>query len=401
MSDSKTALVIGGGVIGLSTAYHLARKKFGRVILLEKEKVGDGASSRAGGIITGLLWTETGVEARKISLARYQDLSEELKEFGYRFENVGCLNLFDNLSWQERLPLLPLYDRHAVPYETLNPAEIRYRWPQLTPSEDLIGLYDPLGGYSEPDDYLPALAAGCRAQGVDIREGEMVERILVKNGEVGGVETKSGSIWADVVICTVHSWTLQLLSSIDWHPPIKSFVHQRYVSTRLEKPAEIPAINANPYEGYIRPAAGQRLLAGGETPERIPFKVPSLDYRMDGLAPPPDLERHLFENMLRLYPELSNSKWDSSHIGLLSFSLDEEPILGEAPHIKNLFIGVSFHSGGFAYNPAAGLLLAELVNDKKTQINIDAFSPARFNPQEANRFSIEPFEESSKTQRRH
>ena len=229
----------------------------------------------------------------------------------------------------------------------------------------------------------------------------MVERILVKNGEAYGVETKSGSITADVVICTVHSWTLQLLSLIGWQPPIKSFVHQRYVSSRLEKPAEIPAINANPYEGYIRPATGQRLLAGGETPERIPFKVPSLDYRMDGLTAPPDLERHLFENMVRLYPELSSSKWDSSHIGLLSFSLDEEPILGESPHIKNLFVGVSFHSGGFAYNPAAGVLLAELVNDGKTQINIDAFSPARFNPQEANRFFIEPVEESSGTRRRH
>ena len=86
---STTTIIIGGGVIGLSTAYQLARKKVGKVILLEKGPVGDGSSSRAGGIITGLLWSETGVLARKISLALYRELSEDLP--GYRFGDVGSL----------------------------------------------------------------------------------------------------------------------------------------------------------------------------------------------------------------------------------------------------------------------------------------------------------------------
>ena len=92
---STTAIIIGGGVIGLSTAYHLARKGFGKIMLLEKGSVGDGSSSRAGGIITGLLWSETGVLARKISLALYRELSANLP--GYRFGDVGGLNLFDPL----------------------------------------------------------------------------------------------------------------------------------------------------------------------------------------------------------------------------------------------------------------------------------------------------------------
>jgi glycine/D-amino acid oxidase-like deaminating enzyme len=74
----------------------------GPVTLLEKEVIGDGASSRAGGIITDLLWSRTGIEARKISLALYGELSEELAEYGYRFQNVGCLNLFDVQDWAER-----------------------------------------------------------------------------------------------------------------------------------------------------------------------------------------------------------------------------------------------------------------------------------------------------------
>ena len=88
-----TAVIIGGGVIGLSTAYHLARRKFGKVILFDKGPVGDGSSSRAAAIITGLLWSETGVMARKRSLELYRELSRELD--GYRFHDVGALNLFD------------------------------------------------------------------------------------------------------------------------------------------------------------------------------------------------------------------------------------------------------------------------------------------------------------------
>ena len=86
----NTAIIIGGGVIGLSTAYHLALRNFGRIILLEKGVVGDGSSSRAAGGITGLLWTDTGVAARKISLARFRELSDELD--GYRFQiRNGCV----------------------------------------------------------------------------------------------------------------------------------------------------------------------------------------------------------------------------------------------------------------------------------------------------------------------
>src|SRR3954471_560069 len=122
---TATAIIIGSGVIGLSTAYHLARKNFGKIIVVEKGSVGDGSSSRAAGIITGLLWSDTGVLARKLSLQRYRELSEELP--GYRFQDVGCLNLFDPPSWPEREKLFPLYDHQDVSYEILTASEIHAR----------------------------------------------------------------------------------------------------------------------------------------------------------------------------------------------------------------------------------------------------------------------------------
>ena len=152
MTATSKVIVIGGGVIGLSTAYHLARKRFGRVVIFDKGPVGDGSSSRAAGIITDLLWSEPGVRARKKSLELYRELSQELA--GYRFQDVGCLNLFDAPSWKERERLLPLYTSLSVPYEILDGPEMRRRWPDLDP-----------GGECEPTPRVRPAGDGRPASG--------------------------------------------------------------------------------------------------------------------------------------------------------------------------------------------------------------------------------------------
>ncbi len=371
-------IIIGGGVIGLSTAYHLARKGVKRVVLLEKDQIGAGSSSRAGGIITGLLWTKTGIEARKISLALYQDLSVELGDYGYQFQAVGCLNLFDPGDWSEREKLLPLYADSAVPYEVIDAAEIHYRWSELTPDADIVGLFDSLGGYSEPDQYVPALAQRCRDMGVDIREGQQVTDFLLRKGRVSGVITATEHIEAVIVVCTIHAWTLRLLAQQNRQLPIKSFIHQRYTTTPLVASINIPAVNANPQGSYFRPAAGNRILAGIETADRSEYLVPSPDFRMSELSAAVELKDELRQNLVPLLPGLEMTTWESESVGLIAFSLDGEPILGKVPGLSGLLVGTAFHSGGFAYNPVAGQLLAELVVDNQTSIKIDAFAPDRF-----------------------
>ena len=196
-------IVIGGGAIGLNTAYQLARKQAGSVILLEKGQVGDGSSSRAGGIITGLLWSETGVLARLISLRLYQELTADLERYGYRFQNVGCLNLFDPSSWPQREELLPLYDRLDFAYEIFDAAGMRRRWPDLTPESDQIGLHDALGGYSEPHEFVPALARRCRDSGCgDTRERA---RQRIADRERPRCRRADGAGFAGGGCCDLHS----------------------------------------------------------------------------------------------------------------------------------------------------------------------------------------------------
>lgn len=398
-------IVIGGGAIGLNTAYQLARMKSGKVTLLEKGQVGDGSSSRAGGIITGLLWSETGVLARMISLRLYQELSADLEPYGYRFQNVGCLNLFDPASWPEREELLPLYERLGFAYEILDAAQMRRRWPDLTPENDLIGLHDALGGYSEPHEFVPALARRCRDLGVEIRENARVSGLHIENGRVSGVQTAMGVLEADVVVSTVHAWTAAFMDLCGVRLPIKSFVHQRYVSSELQERLSIPAINANPYGGYIRPARLRttdfRILAGGETEDREEARVDDLGFHMSGLAAPRSLRSRLSENLSPLVPKLAATRWETEQVGLISFSLDGEPVLGTLPQLPGLVVGAAFHSGGFAYSPVAGLLLAELAAGDAPSVDVAAFSPARFSPQDTDAYLATTVVQADALRRRH
>lgn len=378
--SKSTAIIIGGGVIGLSTAYHLAKRKCGKVIVLEKGLVGDGSSSRAAGIITGHLWSEPGVLARKKGLQLYRELSKELGNYGYRFQDVGCLNLFDPPSWPEREKLLPLYKRCGAPFEILSSAEMRKRWPAITPREDFIGLYDPLGGYSEPHEYIPAIAKKLREMGVEILEHQAVREFVMRNGRVAGVQTNTATFEADAVICTVYSWTLPLIGRLGWRLPVKTFVHQRYVTRPLPAPVKIPAINANPLFGYIRPAHGNRLLLGIETPEREEYPVPSMDWHMSAVSAAPELKDTLAQHFSSFVPDLKKTTWETEKVGLLTFSMDGEPILGPVAKFPGLHVAMAFHSGGFAYNPVAGFLMAEYVMDGRTSIDVSAFSPNRFDP---------------------
>jgi glycine/D-amino acid oxidase-like deaminating enzyme len=392
-------VIVGGGVIGLSTAYHLARKGFGRIIVLEKGPIGDGSSSRAAGIVTGLLWSATGVLARKISLARFRELSDELN--GYTFQAVGCLNLFDPLSWPERAALLPLYERLDAPFEILDADAMRRRWPDLHPREDWIGLLDPLGGYSEPDEYLPALARKCRELSVEIHEHEQVTDFIQRGGRVAGVKTAVADIEADAVVCTVYSWTNALIGRLGMRLPVKAFVHQRYVTRPLPAPLAIPAVNANPLGGYIRPASGGRMLVGVETADRAEYHVPSVDFRMSTVSVEPELKDRAMADFRPYAPVLAGASWEFERVGLLTFSIDGEPILGPIAQLPGFYTGLAFHSGGFAYNPAAGLLLAELVAGGRTSIDVSAFSPDRFDPAEVQEYMATTVPQQAAVQRRH
>ena len=396
----ETTIIIGGGVIGLSTAYQLARRNSCRIILIEKGTLGSGSSSRAAGIGTQLMWSETGILARRLGFQIFRELSDEWEDFTFCGQH-GCLNLFTPEGWNSRQDLLPLYDRLDAPYSVLDAKEIHRRWPALTPPSHLIGLHDPRGGYSEPAEYLSALSRRVRELGVEVYEGEKVEEFLRRGDKVVGVRTSTHSFEAEHVVSTVHVWSLPLWRELFFRVPIKHFVHQRYLSSPLDTQIDLPPVNADPYFGYVRPAVGNRLLMGVETPDRDEVRVESLSFEMTEVSAEIGTREAGQRRLCELLPALQNVEWENSKVGLISFSMDGEPLLGAIRELPGLFVAASFHSGGYSYSAVAGFLMAELVSEGRTRIDIGAFSPSRFEHSDTERHLSTTIPQKSAIRRRH
>ncbi len=366
-------LIIGAGAVGLCTAYRLAQRQVADITVVERDQVGAGASGRAAGIITGQLWSPTGVAVRALSITGFRQFSDELH--GYRFGDVGCLNLFEAEAVEKRRRLYPLYDQHGVHHEELSVTQIKRRWPAVHLRPGLMGLFDKDGGYSEPDRMLPALASACRALGVDVRESCPVTGLRHRGGDTRGVETEGGPIEADVVVCTTHVWSRTLLQQHGHQVPIKAFRHQRFLTAPSDPAPELPAINAHPYGGYMRPAEKGAVLVGVETPEVGEVGVDDPAFHMDELNID-DTVRGTARQVLELLPGVSDETWADERVGALCFSADGEPVLGRLA--DGTFIATAFHSGGFAYSPAAGQLLAEWITTGAPSVDVTAFAPDRF-----------------------
>ena len=387
-SRPQSVVVIGAGVTGLSTAFHLVEKGVERVVVVDKGSVGGGSSLQAGGIITMLLGTETEVRARAISLDLFERFSRILD--GYQFHQVGCLNLVTEDVFSEAAPVRDMWRRLGGRFEVLSGGEISERFPDLEAVETDIGVLDLRSGYSEPHRYVPALRAKLEDMGVEIRENEAVVGFDIHGGRLSGVVTDRGTIETDAAVSSVNAWTNHVLSLVGFRVPYKNFVHERFVTKPFPEPPRLPAVNDHILNGYVRPTDDNRLLLGTSVDGLGAYEMRGADFDVSELEPHPDALPFLKEHLVRRAPMLEGAEWDYHTVGLISLAYDVKPVIGPVPGVDGLFVGAHFHSGGFAYNPASGLLIAEHVVDGETSIDSEMYSPARFGSVDTDAFLTAP-----------
>ena len=372
----QSVVVIGAGVTGLSTAFHLAEKGVERVVVVDKGEVGGGSSLQAGGIITMLMGTETEVRARAISLDLFERFSRILD--GYQFHQVGCLNMSPQAGSDETAPLRDMWRRLGGQFDVLRGEEITERFPDLVADENDAGVLDLRSGYSEPHRYVPALRARVEDMGVEIRENEPVVGFDIRDGCARGVVTAGGAIEADATVAAVNAWTNHVLASVGYRTPHKNFVHERFVTRPFPEPPRLPAVNDHINNCYVRPTDDNRLLFGTSVPDLGNYDMRGPDFAVSELDPHPGARPFIEEHMAERVPKLQGAEWDYHTVGLISFAYDVKPVIGPVPGVDGLYVGAHFHSGGFAYNPVSGLLVAEHVVDGGTRIDSELYSPARF-----------------------
>ena len=376
MTRPKKVVIVGAGIAGLSTAFHLADKGVRGVVLLDKGRVGSGSSSRSGAVNTMLMATENATRARGISFDIFERFDRLLED--YHFHQDGCMGIYNPDQLAAASQLHDMHRAAGAHFEILDRQQIENRFPDLNVMDDECGVLDLRGGWSEPDRYIPALTAMVRTMGVEIIEHCTVDTFLIENGQVGGVRlSREGDLRADATVCTVNAWANSLLSRIDQPLPVRNFVHERFVTRPFDRPPRLPAVNCDAAGVYFRPTESNGLLLGTGGVESAQI-APGVDFDLKDLAPTPESLSFILNAVGPRLPLMENASIDYHRVGLVSYPIDFMPNVGPVAALPGLFLGTNFCSGGFGHHPMAGQLIAEYIVDGQTSFDGSDFDPDRF-----------------------
>ncbi|MBI3990420.1 MAG: FAD-binding oxidoreductase, partial [candidate division NC10 bacterium] len=357
MGLPKTAeiVIVGGGVVGCSIAYHLAKAGLRDVVVLEKDIVGGGTTGRSVGGIRRLFSTEIHIQLSVESLKLFEAFREETG-VDPEFRPVGYLLLATSEEeWNLFQEGASLQRRFGVPVELLSPQEVERLLPPLQ-TDDLFGAsYCPTDGYASPHEVTQAYAKGARRLGVRIEEGREVIGVGVEGVRVMKVMTREGPIATRAVVNAAGPFAREVGKMAGLKIPVKPVRRQVFVTGPLSGlPSRVP-ITIDYREGFYFRREGEGVLFSGPMDEAESFQA-SVEWEAVALAAAKGAHR---------LPLLQEAEVIRGWAGLYELSPDKHPILGEAIHPRGYFYAVGFSGHGFMHAPIAGKLMAELIQDGK------------------------------------
>jgi sarcosine dehydrogenase len=363
--SSAKAVIIGGGIVGSSTAYHLAKLGWTDTVLVERHKLTSGSTFHAAGLVGQLRSSANITQLLGYSVDLYKRLEEETGQAtGWKMN--GGLRLACNAErWSEVKRQATTAKSFGLEMHLLSPDEAQQLWPLMTVDDVIGAAFLPTDGQANPTDITMALARGARQAGVTICEDTEVIGIEVDGGVIKAVVTSQGRIECSVVVCCAGQWTRSLAATVGVNVPLVSVQHQYVITTPFtpEVPRDLPTLRDPDRLTYYKEEVGG-LVMGGYEPNPVPwatngipdgFNFKLLDSDFDHFAPTMDLA-------MGRVPALQTAGINELINGPESFTPDGNFILGEAPELKNFFVGAGFNAFGIAAGGGAGMALAEWVH---------------------------------------
>jgi sarcosine oxidase subunit beta len=370
MAMEKTAdiVIIGGGIIGASIAFHLAGKGAKGIILLEKGMLGEGSTAKCVGGIRTQFSTEVNIRFSLESLNTWDRFSE-ITGVDLGFKKVGYLFLATTENeWRIFQANTHLLRTFSIPVELLSPEEIRHRWPYLKVDDLRGGTFCPWDGYAGPYEALAGFIKGARQGGVKIYEETEAQQILQERGRIVGVSTSQGKIAAPMVINAAGPRAAEVGKMAGIEVPVKPYRRQIFFTTPFPWiPDPIPLV-IDFHRGWYFRREGQGLLLSGPKDDLPSFNT-NVDY---------DAMVKVAENSVARVPVLEKAEITRGWAGSYEISPDNHAILGEAPGVKGLFLANGFSGHGFQHSPAVGQVMADLILGKKPFVDISCLSIKRF-----------------------
>ena len=379
-----TIVVIGGGIIGCSTAYHLARDHKADVVLLEQGSITSGSTWHAAGLVGQLRSSASITRVLKYSVDLYKGLEAETG-LATGWKMTGCLRLATNEDrWTEFKRLATTAKSFGMDMALLSPAEVKKMWP-LMETGDLVGAsWLPTDGQASPSDITQSLAKGARMHGAKLFEKVRVTGFDIRDGRILAVRTDQGVVRCDKVVNCAGQWARQVGAMAGIEVPLQPVKHQYIITEKIEGLAtDAPTIRDPDRRTYFKeevgglvmggyepnPQAWETGLPGGDVPDEWEFRLFDDDYD--------HFEQHMTQAIERV-PALAHAGVKQMINGPESFTPDGNFILGSAPECANMFVGAGFNAFGIASGGGAGWVLAQWVVDGEAPLDLWVVDIRRF-----------------------
>jgi len=387
LPQSAQVVIIGGGIVGASVAYHLTELGWTDVVLLERHTLTSGTTWHAAGLIGCLKNTHNMTRLADYSADLYERLETEM-DLPTGFKKVGSVSLADNPGRMEELVrLAAMANCFDVEAEVVDVDTILERWPLLNPEGILGGVAMPGDGQGSPIDTTMAMANAAKQRGARIFEGVSVERIRTADGRAIGVDTDRGPVDAEYVVTTAGMWSHQLGRDIGVNMPLSACEHFYLVTEGIpDLPSGLPVLRDMDNCTYVKEEAG-RLMVGFFEPVAKPFGFEGIPTDRPNMTFPFDWE-HLapvYEKMCDRIPLLADVGLRLEFNGPESFTPDDRYLLGETPEVRNLFAATGFNSIGMQSAGGAGKVLAEWIVDGRPPMDLWDVDIRRMQPFQTNR----------------
>ncbi len=366
MSDlpsSAKIIIVGGGIVGCSVAYHLGKMGITDVLLLEQGKLTSGSTWHAAGLVGQLRTSANITQLLGYSVELYGRLEQETGLATGWKQNGGLRLACNPERWTEVKRQATTATSFGLEMHLLSAKEAQDLWP-LMQVDDVVGAaFLPTDGQVSPSDVTMSLAKGARNAGVKIMEGVKVTGVEVENGSLLAVMTDEGRIGCDKLVICAGQWSRELGRMAGVNIPLVSVQHQYLITERIEGvTSNLPTLRDPDRLTYWKEEVGG-LVMGGYEPNPKPWAIEGLPEGFEFQLLEDDLDH--FEPLLELavgrVPAMQTAGIKEFINGPESFTPDGNFILGEAPEMRGVYVGAGFNAFGIASAGGAGMVLAEWV----------------------------------------